>query len=156
MPSKPILLLSLILLAACGPAPTINGVDPTLASEIAGIRAIDNHAHPVRPTAPGEAADIEYDALPVDNLDPQSDPVRQREKSPEPTEARRKLFGNSNKAAVQKQLGPEKYASWVLDQVGIDIMLANRVAMGPNLPESRFRFVPFADALMYPLNNQAM
>ena len=50
------------------------GVDPQLAREIAAIRAVDNHAHPVRPTAAGEAPDIEYDALPVDNLEPQSDP----------------------------------------------------------------------------------
>jgi uncharacterized protein len=44
----------------------------------------------------------------------------------------------------------------VLDRLGIDIMLANRVAMGPGLPASRFVWVPFADALMYPLDNEPL
>ena len=35
--------------------------------------------------------------------------------------------------------------------MGIETMVANRVAMGPGLPPSRFLWVPFADALMYPL-----
>jgi hypothetical protein len=35
-------------------------------------------------------------------------------------------------------------------------MLANRVAMGPGLPSPRFQWVPFADALMYPLNNESL
>ncbi len=39
----------------------------------------------------------------------------------------------------------------VLDQLNIETMLANRVAVGPGLPAPRFLWVPFADALMYPL-----
>src|ERR1035438_10160630 len=35
-------------------------------------------------------------------------------------------------------------------------MISNRVAMGPGLPSPRFLWVPFADALMYPLNNDAL
>ena len=61
----------------------VSGVDPQLAQAIAAIKAIDNHAHPVRPTGAGESPDQEFDALPVDNLEPQSDPVRQRPTSPE-------------------------------------------------------------------------
>src|ERR1043165_7465354 len=51
-----------------------HGIDRRLAPEIAGIKAVDNHAPPVRPTAAGEAPDMEFDALPVDNLEAQSDP----------------------------------------------------------------------------------
>jgi predicted TIM-barrel fold metal-dependent hydrolase len=49
-----------------------------------------------------------------------------------------------------------EYAVKVLDQLGIEVMLANRVAMGPGLPAGRFLWVPYADALMYPLPNDSM
>ena len=129
----------------------VSGVDSQIAQTIAGIKAIDNHAHPVRPTAAGESPDQEFDALPVDNLEPQSDPVRQRPSSPEVTAAGRELFGGDKAAAMRAHQGD--YATWVLDRIGVDVMLANRVAMGPGLPASRFVWVPFADALMYPLDN---
>ena len=125
-------------------------VDPELARAIASIKAIDNHAHPVRPTAAGEAADFEFDALPVDNLEPQSDPVRQRGKSPLVADAHVRLFGTGEKATAMREHGAN-YATWLLDRIGIETMLSNRVAMGPGLPSPRFLWVPFADALMYPL-----
>src|SRR6476619_4444277 len=43
-------------------------VDSALARYINGIRAIDDHAHPMRPVAPGAPADSEYDALPLDGI----------------------------------------------------------------------------------------
>src|SRR5439155_26093304 len=122
-----------------------------IAQEIARIRAIDHHAHPVRPTSPGERPDDEFDALPVDNLEAQSDPVRQRPTSPDLVAARKLLFDGDKAAAMRAHQAD--YATWVLDRLGIDVMLANRVAMGPGLPSSRFVWVPFADALMYPLDN---
>jgi predicted TIM-barrel fold metal-dependent hydrolase len=128
-----------------------SGVDPQIAQAIAGIKAVDNHAHPVRPTAAGETPDTEFDALPVDNLEAQSDPVRQRPASTEVIAAGRELFGTDKAAAMRAHQAD--YAPWVLDRLGIDVMLANRVAMGPGLPSSRFVWVPFADALMYPLDN---
>ncbi|MGA3204206.1 MAG: hypothetical protein ABSF12_17080, partial [Bryobacteraceae bacterium] len=65
-----------LFLTACTAQPPI---DPQLASEIAKIKAIDNHAHPVRP---GDPPDTDFDALPVDHLDPYSEPVRTRSGSP--------------------------------------------------------------------------
>jgi predicted TIM-barrel fold metal-dependent hydrolase len=142
--------------AACSRGATeVNGVDRGLAIEIARIKAIDNHAHPVRPTAAGEAPDMEFDALPVDNLEAQSDPIRQRATSPTVIEAHADLFGAGSKEAARLAHGSD-YATWLLDRMGIDVMLANRVAMGPGLPDSRFRWVPFADALMYPLDNTSL
>jgi hypothetical protein len=41
----------------------------------------------------------------------------------------------------------------VLDKQGIEIVLANRIAMGPELQPPRFRWVPYADALLFPLDN---
>jgi len=40
------------------------------------IRAIDDHAHPLRFTAAGEKADDEFDALPLDSIEPFQLPVR--------------------------------------------------------------------------------
>jgi predicted TIM-barrel fold metal-dependent hydrolase len=143
------------LLAACAnPSARQSDVDPQLASQIAKIKAIDNHAHPVRPTPPGEKPDDEYDALPVETLEPSSDPVRVRTGAPEFLDAHRQIF-RGDKAAAARTYGQD-YAVRVLDQLGIEIMLANRVAVGPGLPASRFRWVPFADALMYPLDNSAL
>ena len=138
-----------------GGAGDATGVDRQLAQEIAKIRAVDNHAHPVRPTAEGETPDLEFDALPVDNLEAQSDPIRQRGKSPIVADAHTQLFGASDKATAMRAHGAD-YATWMLDRMGIETMLSNRVAMGPGLPSSRFLWVPFADALMYPLDNKAM
>lgn len=127
------------MLAACNRTPP---ADPQLLQEIQSIQAIDNHAHPVRPTSPGEAPNRDYDALPVDNLEPQSNPVRLRPNAPELAEARR----------VIKHGSPAS----VLDQLGIGVMLANRVSMGPGLPPDRFLWVAYADAFMYPLANESM
>ncbi len=44
----------------------------------------------------------------------------------------------------------------VLDALGIDVMIANRVAMSPPVSEPRFRFAGYVDALMYPLDNTSM
>lgn len=134
-------------------------IDPQLAAEIARIKAIDNHAHPVRPTLGGDK-DTDYDALPVESMEPYTEPVRTREGSPIVLEALRSLFGNAKDFRERKrQLLEEKgagYANWVLDQLGIETMFANRVAMGTGLAPPRFLWVPFEDALMYPLNNATL
>jgi uncharacterized protein len=91
----------LFVLASCAPAPERDRVDPQLASEIARIKAIDNHAHPVRPTLSGEKPDDEYDALPVESLEAQSDPVRDRPGSPELIEAHNAVFGGDKAKAVR-------------------------------------------------------
>ena len=148
------LLVLAIFLTACTrvpdqPASFNPQIDAQIAAEIASIKAIDNHAHPVRPTAAGEKPDTEYDALPVESLEPQSDYVRSRPGSSLLVEAHRAVF-QGDKTAAAKTYGQD-YAVKVLDQLNIDIMLANRVALGPGLPSPRFLWVAFADALMYPL-----
>jgi len=126
------------------PEARLPGVDPEIAAQTASIQAIDNHAHPVRPAGPGEPPDRDFDALPVDNLEAQSDPIRLRAGSPEMLEAHRAVAG-AKRTPVQ-----------VLDQLGIGVMIANRVKMGLGLPPDRFRWTPYADALMYPLANDSM
>ena len=150
----------LALLAALGGVASAQlPIDSQLAAEIAKIKAIDNHAHPVRPTL-GNDKDVDYDALPVETMEPSTEPVRTRQGSPLALEASHALFGNVKDFRERKrQILAEKgagYANWVLDQLGIETMLANRVAMGPGLAPPRFLWVPFEDALMYPLNNTGL
>src|SRR5882724_9029533 len=112
-------LLGASVLISCSPRDAASnvtagyGVDPQIAQEIGRIKAIDNHAHPVRPTAAGEQPDNEFDALPVDNLEAQSDPVRQRAALPEAVAATRELFGGDKAAAMRAHQAD--YATWVLD-----------------------------------------
>jgi predicted TIM-barrel fold metal-dependent hydrolase len=129
-------------------------VDPQIAAEIARIKAIDNHAHPVRPALDGEPPDREYDALPVESLEAQSDPIRQRPGSPELLAAHREMFGGDKPAAARKY--GRDYAAQALDRLNIETMLANRVALGAGLAAPRFLWVPFADALMYPLPTDSL
>jgi predicted TIM-barrel fold metal-dependent hydrolase len=144
------------LLASCNRAPA-PAADPDLAAEIQRIRAIDNHAHPVRFTQPGEPVDRFFDALPVDNMEPQSDPVNLRPNATAIPEAWRALYGLSGPDQQRKQSFAaqrgQAYPAWVLDQMGVETMLANRVAMGPSIQPPRFRWVPYADALIFPLDN---
>src|SRR5665811_1900065 len=132
---RALLLPAVLLLSSCSREQP--SVDPQLAREIANIKAIDNHAHPVL-AAPG---DREFDALPVDNMEPPSDPVAMR------PGAFKTPFTAESKAAAKREHG-DQYPAWVLDQMGVDIMLANRVAMGTSVEPPRFRWVPYADALI--------
>src|SRR5258706_10329326 len=114
---------ALILLSACSrPQPA---ADADLIAEIDGIRAIDNHAHPVRVVASSKKPDRDFDALPVDNMEPQSDPVNFRPGAPALVEAAKALSG---KQQAMREKG-EQYPAWVLDQMNVDVMLANRVEM---------------------------
>jgi hypothetical protein len=55
---------------------------------------------------------------------------------------------------VAKEQGA-RFPEWVLDRVGTEVMLANRVVMGPGLAPPRFRWVSYVDALMLPLSTKA-
>jgi len=145
---KPTLIAAALLLCTSCTRPA----DDSLEGEIQQIRAIDNHAHPVRFTAKGEQADREFDALPVDSMEPQSDPVAFRPANPLIAEARRALYGGQDKQRLMEQKG-EAWPAWVLDQMGVDVMLANRVSMGKSIEAPRFRWVGYVDALLFPLDN---
>src|SRR5262249_61562425 len=85
-----------LLAALTGCAPSREAAaasDPDLEKEIEQIKAIDNHAHPVRVTAAGEQPDREFDALPVDNMAPSSEPVNLRAGAPLAADAAREPHG---------------------------------------------------------------
>jgi predicted TIM-barrel fold metal-dependent hydrolase len=139
-------------------------VDPALDAFIAKIRAVDNHTH-ANTTSPD---DSEYDALPLDALLPFPFPVRLRPESPNWLAADRTLYGyphadlnephvielRRTRERVAKEQG-DRFPEWVLDRVGTEVMLANRVAMGPGLAPPRFRWVSYVDSLMLPLSTKA-
>ena len=142
-------------------------VDSALVTYIASIRAIDNHAHPMRPVAQGAPADSEFDALPLDGIPPFPLPWRLRLENPEWRAAQAALFDIPNtgsddafrttlhaRRAQELRARGENYPAWVLDRASVDVMLANRIVLGAGLTAPRFRWVAFDDALMYPLDTR--
>jgi predicted TIM-barrel fold metal-dependent hydrolase len=140
--------------------------DPALLKYIESIPAIDNHAHVV---APDIAHDKGYDALRCDQL-PSSGGLA-------PANLR---FGTSTRATWKALYGTEPatpedadaklpqvqgiarkahandYFAWVLNKASIATVLANRTSMAPELNASSFRWVPYDDALLFPLDNSLL
>jgi hypothetical protein len=137
--------------------------DPALTAFIAKIRAVDNHSH-ANSVAPG---DSDFDALALDGI-PFSLPVTMRPESPAWLAAYRALYKyphadlsdahmkelRASMQSLSKKQG-SNFPTWILDQVGTEVLLANRIAMGPGLPAPRFRWVSYDDALLFPLSNKA-
>ena len=98
MPKCPLAVFALAVgfLAGCSVQPH-GDIDARLDSEIQQIRAIDHHAHPVRVAAKGEAPDRGFDALPVDNMEPSTDPLAFRPGNPLVAAATKTLFGGQSK-----------------------------------------------------------
>jgi len=143
-------------------------VDSALGAYIAAIRAIDTHAHPMRPVASGEPADSEYDALPLDGIPPFGFPHRLTQEDPIWQRAQLALYGmpiampdsarkSALDAAVTGNIAKRglHFPEWALDEAGVDVMFANRIALGPGLDTPRFRWIAFVDALMLPLDTRA-
>jgi len=143
-------------------------VDRALAEEIFKLKAIDHHAHPLRATREGEE-DREFDALIPDTLEPSPLPARLRPDNREYADAWREFWDYRHDdmseaharevtEARRRTMGAQgdEYPSWVLDKLDIEVMFANRVAMGRGLTPRRFRWVSFADALILPLSSAAV
>lgn len=142
--------------------------DPAIVRHIESIRAIDNHAHVM---GPNRATDKGYDQLRCDELPvtPSGLPPQTLRFNPAQQAAVRTLYGfdliddlepsirklQSVAASTREKNGADHYA-WVLDQAGLLTVLANRTAMVPELSPPRFLWVPYADALMFPLDNGAL
>ena len=152
MPRSILLAASAALLGAAGTIRAQAPVDSALARYINAIRAIDDHAHPMRPVAPGAPADSEFDALPLDGIPPFPLPARLSTNDPIWREAKRALYGANGTASAVSRAKGQGFPAWALDRAGIDVMLSNRIAMGPGLDAPRFRWIAFADALMLPLD----
>jgi hypothetical protein len=163
----PRLAISLVALLALGRAGA-QQPDPGLVSTIRGIRAIDNHSHPPALTATGQKDD-DFDALPCDPLEPTEPALTTRPDNPRYLAAWKALYGyrynDADSAHVRELIAAkqrvkaaqgDRYPAWVLDKLGIQTELANRVAMGRGLVAPGFRWVPFVDALLFPLDNSGV
>jgi predicted TIM-barrel fold metal-dependent hydrolase len=165
---KSVFALSMILLVFTSRGMSQITPDPQILVEVNKVRAIDNHTHVPKIVIPGEKDD-DFDALPCDPLEPTEPPLMARPENPKFLEAWRKLYGYryndhdpahvrellTTKQRIAKEQG-DNYPAWVLDQLGIEYMLSNRVAMGRGLQSARFLWVPFDDALMTPLDNSSL
>jgi len=161
---KKLLALALII----GSHASAQQPDPALLAAIRGIRAIDNHSHPPALVAAGQK-DNDFDALPCDPLEPTNPTISGRPENPRFIAAWKAMFGykynDADSAHVRdliaakqrmKTAKGDNYPAWVLDQLGIETELANRVAIGRGLAAPRFRWVPFEDALLFPLDNREL
>ena len=141
--------------------------DPQLLAEINKIKAIDNHAHPLKYVAEGAKPDDEYDALPLEAIEPFPLPVRLAVDNTEFIGAWKHFYNYGHNDMVQAHVDEllatkkklyqqqgQSFPNWVLDQLNIETMFANRVAMGTGLSAPRFRWVSFVDALIFPLSNE--
>ena len=143
--------------------------DPSLMTEINQIKAIDNHSHPPALNGPNGEKDDDFDALPCDPLEPTDSGLMFREDNPVYIKAWQTMFGYkyddfapehvkellAAKEKVKEREG-DNYPNWVLDQLGIETELANRVALGRGLQPPYFRWVAFDDTLLFPLNNSLL
>src|SRR5882724_1266538 len=104
--------------------------DPSLLAEISKIRAIDNHAHPLKYVAAAEKADDEYDALPLEAIEAFPLPLRLSPTNPEFIRAWHDLYGYAyrdmsephvaellkTKQRVTLEHG-DRFPAWLLDQL---------------------------------------
>ena len=161
-----------IYMSSCNHSPSANkettsyqsASDTELAEFISKIKAVDNHAHPntIDPDDKGS------DALPLDGLGAIELPVRVRPESKTWLDAGKALYGFTGTELNEKTMKvlmdtienvrkqkAEEFPDWALDQAGIEVMLANRITMGPGLSSPRFRWVTYVDALLFPLSTKA-
>ena len=159
-------------MSSCNQSRTANGettsyqsaTDTDLAEFISKIKAVDNHAHAntIDPDDKG------FDALPLDALFPFELPARVRPESQNWLAAYKAIYGFTGDELNEKAMKDlkdtvgnvmkqkaEKFPDWALDQANIEVMLANRIAMGPGLSSPRFRWVSYVDALLFPLPTKA-
>ena len=151
---------SVICWAQAQPFPNqdFSAIYQRLLAQIKKIPIVDMHAHP------GYWDDSDVDAMTVTVTD--LDPFRTRATNPEWAAAAKALFDypysdfSPEHAAwldkkdddLRKEWGKD-YFTKILDRVGIQVGVANRVAMDYLEGNPRFRWVVFADCFMFPFNN---
>jgi uncharacterized protein len=148
--------------AAATAAPS--GADPAITRFIGTILAVDNHGHP-NSVAPD---DVDADALPLDGIAPFELPAQLHPDNPDWLAAYKALYKypyedlsdahmNEWRGTMQGIVKAEgdQFPAWVLDKVGTEVLLANRIALGPGLAPPRVRWVSFVDALLLPLDSAA-
>ena len=142
-------------------APEAAAIYTRLLPQISRIKLFDHHAHPAFP----DDADVDIAPPP-----PGATMLRLRPDNPETVAAARALFAFpfadmagahgkwlvDKKAALKRQYPGAAYFNHVLDQLGIETSMANRVAMADYLDPARFKWVFFVDCFMFPFDNSGL
>jgi predicted TIM-barrel fold metal-dependent hydrolase len=140
------------------PHQDVSAIYQRLLPQIEKIPIVDMHAHP------GYWDDTDVDAMAVTVTD--LDPFRTRDTNPEWAVAAKALFGypysdfspehkvwlDKKDDELRKEWGKD-YWNRILDKVGIEVGVANRVALDYLAGNPRFRWVVFVDPFMFPFNN---
>jgi predicted TIM-barrel fold metal-dependent hydrolase len=142
-------------------APQAQAIYQRLLPRIERIRVFDHHAHPAFP----DDADVDIAPPP-----PGATPLRMREDNPETAAAARRLYGFpyadlkgahrkwlvDHKAALRRRYPGPAYFDEMLNRLGIETSMANRVAMASYLNPARFKWVFFVDCFMFPFDNTGL
>jgi predicted TIM-barrel fold metal-dependent hydrolase len=156
-------LIAICLAAVCAFA---QNIDPQLAAYIDAIPAIDNHAHVYALDVPNDQG---YDALRCEELPPSQGPDPANFRFGDRTKlAWKVLYGvepadaddaakrrDALLAKAQQEQGNHFY-DWLLEKANVGTVLANRVTMSLALKPPHFLWVPYDDALLFPLNNAGL
>jgi hypothetical protein len=151
------------LRAQAGPDTTL-GYQQTYDRMLRQIRLIpifDDHGHP------GFADDTDVDAM---ASSPSHPPLRLLPDNPELIEAAKNLFSYpysdntpehlkwliAKKAEMRQSYPGNQYFDRILDQLNVETMMANRVAMPAYLNPKRFHWVFFVDSFLFPLDNSEL
>ena len=150
----------LLVTACCGlcSGQSSSAIRRDLLAQIERIPIFDNHSHP------GYADDPDVDAM---ASPPGSSVLRLRPDNPELLTASHALFQYpyedfsadharwliNRKSLLKRQQGPA-YFDHVLDRLGIETVIANRVAMPEYLDKRRFLWAFFVDSFLFPFDNR--
>jgi predicted TIM-barrel fold metal-dependent hydrolase len=142
-------------------APAAVPIYQRLLPQISAIKIFDHHAHP------GFPGDDEIDPAPVPPSDP---PYRLREENPDWAAASRALFAfpftdfagahgkwlADKKDRLRRQQPGAQYFRALLDRLGIETSVANRITMSDALDPARFKWVFYIDPVLFPFDNSQL
>jgi len=156
----------LVIAALLAGAASVSAQEPDaeLVRYVNSIKAIDNHSHI---TALDRDHDKGYDQLRCDVLPPAVglSPANFRFNSDQQW-AYKTLYGFDAKSGdaveikkiIEMELAARKehgdgFYSWVMEKASLETAFANRTSMPPEMRAPQIRWVPYEDALLFPLNN---
>ena len=160
-----VLLLTAISTATAWPQATplpsqdVTQIYNRLLPQVRAIKIFDHHAH----SGFSDDPDVDAQAAPPAHV-----ALRVRDTNPELVAASKSLFGYpyddfspphrqwlvEEKARIRQQYPGTQYFDHILDQLGVEQSVANRVAMAPYLDPARFRWVFFVDSFFFPFDNR--